>query len=339
MTRKFLVGLVCREHCSAAVWTRSATYSIISGEPMPAWIEVGDFSLSGGWKGDAGERARFYCQQLEQNQILFFSRPPFELCDADREFLVAQRQANSPLHKNVSYRPETDVMRGAEGDDETRKRLQRVLREYSASVTRFISQFLAPYAGWLLRDYASFRPQEEEGRGLPLHKRNDLLHVDAFPSRPTRGGRILRVFTNLHATKPRVWVTTDRFPALAERFAADAGLPRIANNGPSRMSRRMIRLLRLAGLHLLERSAYDRFMLRFHDYLKENAAFQSQCEKTRLEFPPMSTWLVCTDGVPHAVLSGQFALEQTYIVPPDALVAAPFAPIRVLEKLCGRALS
>ena len=28
----------------------------------------------------------------------------------------------------------------------------------------------------------------------------------------------------------------------------------------------------------------------------------------------MATWLVYTDGVPHSVLSGQHALEQTFII-------------------------
>lgn len=80
-------------------------------------------------------------------------------------------------------------------------------------------------------------------------------------------------------------------------------------------------------------------MLRFHDYLKENADFQSGCVKIRLEFPPRATWIVFTDAVAHAALSGQFALEQTYIVPTNALLAPDKAPISVLESICGRTLS
>ena len=55
--------------------------------------------------------------------------------------------------------------------------------------------------------------------------------------------------------------------------------------------------------------------------------------------PPMATWMAFTDGVPHAALAGQFALEQTFIIPPQVLVAPEVAPIRVLEKLCGKALA
>ncbi len=76
-------------------------------------------------------------------------------------------------------------------------------------------------------------------------------------------------------------------------------------------------------------------MLRFHDYLKENTAFQENCPKIRIEFPPGSTWLCYTDSVPHSVLSGQYALEQTFIIPLEAMVTPHKAPIRVLEKIAG----
>jgi hypothetical protein len=209
------------------------------------------------------------------------------------------------------------------------------MRSYSLQVVGFVKNFLAPYAAKLQLDYASFRPIEEEGRNLPLHKRNDLLHVDAFPSRPTRGGRILRVFTNI-SEKSRVWITTDRFPALAERFAREAGLPRIAATSGWRGVRH---LLHGVGVPIPNRSAYDEFMLHFHDWLKENTRFQSECVREQIEFPPMSTWLVYTDGVPHAVLSGQYALEQTFIVPREALVTPQVSPIRVLEELAGAGLA
>jgi hypothetical protein len=48
---------------------------------------------------------------------------------------------------------------------------------------------------------------------------------------------------------------------------------------------------------------------------------------------------VFTDCVPHAALSGQFAMEQTFIVPVEALVVPEVSPIRVLEKMAGRAMN
>lgn len=302
------------------------------------WIEVSEYQAGSGWVAglDASARAREYCRQLEEGKILLFRQPPFALPAADRDFLVEQRPADSRLHKNISYRPQEDGLRGFSDNQENVQRMRGILKAYSAEVVRFVSSFLVPYAGRFALDFASFRPLEEEGRDLPLHKRNDLLHVDAFPSRPTRGGRILRVFTNVHPTRSRIWITTERFPALAQRYANRAGLA--AMGGASRR-RGLMRLLSAAGLPVPVRSAYDEFMLRFHDYLKESAEFQSGCEKIRSEFSPLATWMVFTDGVPHAALSGQFALEQTFIVPPAALVAPEHAPIRVLEKLCGKALA
>ena len=186
-------------------------------------------------------------------------------------------------------------------------------------------------------DYASFRPLEEEGRDLPLHKKNDLVHVDAFPSRPTRGGRILRVFTNVNPSQDRVWIVAERFPELAGRFAESAGVRKFANaSGALRGWKRGLGTL---GLPVPDRAPYDKFMLHFHDWLKENTAFQNAKQgKERIGFPPMSTWVVFTDGVPHAALAGQFAMEQTFIIPVEALVAPDVSPLRVLEKISGKTM-
>lgn len=303
---------------------------------MSDWIEVQDYSYPGGWREGAQSRSRWYCEQLEANQILYFSRPPFEFPDADREFLVSQRRADSAIHKNVSYRPTEDKLRGFDGSPEITSRLSGILRNYSKHVVEFVRAFLAPYDGRYTLDYASFRPIEEEGRALPLHKRNDLLHVDAFPSRPTHGGRILRVFTNIHPTKPRVWNVGEDFPELVDHLARGAGLDKFAAAGGTPAWGRILGKL---GAPIPNRSAYDRFMLHFHDYLKENSKYQTDSAKTRIEFPPMSAWLVYTDGVPHAVLSGQHALEQTFIISRAGLVAPQLSPIGVLEKLCGRSLA
>lgn len=304
---------------------------------MP-WLMIDDYG-AGGWKGavDPTARSRQYCSELEAGAILYFSVPPFDLPQRDVEFLLALKPADSRLHKNISYRPESDLLRGF-SDDGGKPRVHEVMRHYAVQVRKFVREFLAPYAGRMQMDYASFRPLEEEGRNLPLHKRNDLLHVDAFPSRPTRGARILRVFTNVNPAKDRVWVIAERFPELAARFAGAAGLTKYANSTGAWSS--LKRGLSRVGLPIPNRAPYDEFMLHFHDWLKENSDFQQAKEgKEQVVFPPMATWIVFTDGVPHSALSGQFAMEQTFIVPVEALVAPEVAPIRVLEQLAGRAMS
>ncbi|MGI9035056.1 MAG: Kdo hydroxylase family protein [Pyrinomonadaceae bacterium] len=288
------------------------------------------------------ERSRHYCEQLEQGKILFFDRAPFDLPAEHRRFLLSAKQENTRLHKNISYRPEKNLLRGFPSSDmENFNRLREIMRDYSKQVVGFFDKFLVPYSEKRLLDFASFRPIEERGRKLSLHKRNELLHVDAFPSRPTRGGRILRVFTNINPAESRIWEIGEDFRSLAEKYAFDAGLEKIQKQSASpagRVFRQTSKILNKAGLPVPARSAYDRFMLRFHDYLKENTTYQTESEKTRLEFPPDSTWLVYTDGVPHSVLAGQFALEQTFIIPFDALVAPQNSPAKVLEKMCRASL-
>jgi hypothetical protein len=302
--------------------------------PEP-WNAIGDFDPVRGWTGSK-QRAYTCCQDLERGQILFFRELPFNLPPEDRQFLLSQSWTELRLHKNISYRPDEDTLRGVTGDRDTVDRLHSIMRNYTAQVIDFATKSLAPYAGKWKLDFSSFRPLEEERRGLPLHKRNDLLHVDAFPSRPTRGGRILRVFTNLNPTKPRVWNVMQDFEALARYYAKDAGLDKFAEE--SLITHAMQDWGGKLGFRGMGRTPYDMFMLRFHDYLKENSEFQANCPKVRLEFPPLATWLVYTDGVAHAAMSGQFALEQTFLIPPSALVAKDQAPYRILERLAGRPL-
>ncbi|MGA9208876.1 MAG: Kdo hydroxylase family protein [Terriglobales bacterium] len=308
-------------------------------------VAVVDFRHPEGWVGvpDPAARACSYCRQLEEGRILLFSAPPFALPQEDRDFLLGRRQTGSRLHKNISYKPSKDQLSGFSSEDrEQRERAHRILQNYSAEVTRFLAAFLLPYRQQWKLDYASFRPLEEKGRELPLHKRNDLLHVDAFPSRPTRGARILRVFTNLNPAASRVWRTGEPFHVMASQWTPQAGLARrvARSHSPLYAAGRGLR----AALHALrlpvaDRSSYDEFMLHFHDWLKENTEYQQQSPQAAEEFSPNATWLVYTDGVPHAVLSGQFALEQTYIIPRQALVAPEAAPIEVLQKLCGVGLA
>ena len=123
-----------------------------------------------------------HCRDLEQGNILFFDQIPFEIPNADLEFLLSARQDNTRLHKNISFRPGPKYPAGIfGGDKENAASLLEIMGRFSLQATEFLAEFLSPYAGKWSLDYASFRPIEEAGRELPLHKRNELLHVDAFP--------------------------------------------------------------------------------------------------------------------------------------------------------------
>lgn len=299
---------------------------------MP-WVDVD--ALRGPDAGSGEALARW----LEEGRILLFRRAPFSIPDADRDFLLSRRQGGGRLHKNIAYRPARDRVTGAAGSGsrEEIERLRRILSEYSRSALAFLAGLFPGYARSWDVDYASFRPIEEEGRELPPTSRNDRLHVDAFPTRPTHGGRILRFFTNIHPERAREWVSGGTFDRLAPRYAVGSGLleEALRHGRPSAADR----LLRAIGARRRLPSPYDAFMLRFHDFLKENEEFQASAERERFSFPPGSSWIVLTDMVSHAVLSGRFALEQTVILGRDSLVAPELAPVAILERLAGRPLA
>jgi len=161
--------------------------------------------------------------------------------------------------------------------------------------------------------------------------------VDSFPGRPSNGDRILRLFTNINPTEPRVWITSETFDALAARYAGTPGLPAPKRPGP--MRRALMAAAQAMGLGRLARPPYDAWMLRLHHFLKEHEEFQRTTPRSRWEFPPQSTWLVFTDMVSHAVLRGQFALEQTFLISKNSLVTPDKAPVRILERLAGGPLT
>src|SRR6185437_12560632 len=315
----FAAGKTLRNQCYS---TRGIIYSMATNL-SPAMVEVAGF---------APEQARWYCQQLERGKVLFSRAVPFDFPKTDIEFLLSQKQTGSRFHKNVSYRPAADLLKGDDSAANDRERLHGIMRDFSKQVTAFVTRYLAPYAGKFKLDYASYRPLEEQGRDLPLHKRNDLLHVDAFPTRPTRGARILRIFVNINPAVSRVWNVGEPFH---EFFPKVAGKNQL--NPPHRgaLGAAMASVASKMGLPVADRSRYDEYMLYLHDWLKENDDFQKNSTKFELQFPPGCFWMVYTDGVPHAVMSGRYALEQTFIIPATALVSPEAAPVRVLEGTTG----
>lgn len=308
------------------------------------------------------EQSRSWCAQLEAGSILYFPETPVPIPAADLDFLLTRPQAASRMHKNIAYKPGPDVLSGvdrsAEGfDGESVDRLHSILRSYSAAVAAFLAGFLAPYRQRWQLDYASFRPIEEAGRDLPMHSRNDLLHTDAFPTRPTRGARILRFFHNIHPTRTRDWIVAEPFPRIVDRFVHPSSLapgsvagasPRL-NAAPHPLplphpdsaamsaARQLAQSTGLAALvPRLKRTPYDEFMVRLHNTMKEDAEFQRTCPREQVSFAPGSSWMVYTETVPHAVVAGQYALEQTFLVDPAAMVTPGSAPVAVLERLAQK---
>jgi hypothetical protein len=166
------------------------------------------------------------------------------------------------------------------------------------------------------------------GRNVSWRKDDSRLHLDAFPSRPTHGERILRVFSNVNPAQDRVWRVGESFEAVARTF-----LPRIRDPLPG--SAAVLAALRITKS---PRSAYDHLMLNLHDRAKEDLAYQRDCAQEVVHFAPGATWLCFSDQVMHAAMSGQYLLEQTIHLPVTALYDSAKAPLAILERLTGRTL-
>lgn len=278
-----------------------------------------------GWKGPWPETA---ADALEQGAVVHFPKLVFELLPAERA-LIGRGLAVAGA-KNISLDPAGGHLGGIDGTNAPVEALRRMMSRFR-DLARGLMLGIAPgYGARLETGRTSFRPVEIAGRPPSSWRADDTrLHTDAFPSTPTRGKRILRVFANVDpAGHPRLWRTGEPFEQLAAAF-----LPRIRPPFPGSAA-----LLRAVRLTRSLRSPYDHYMLRLHDLAKADAQYQAGSPRREIAFGP-SIWLVFTDQVPHAALGGRNALEQTFYLPVAAQRHPELAPLKVLERLTGRQLA
>ena len=265
---------------------------------------------------------------LESGRVLFLPHLPFEIQPAERRFLVPDSAGHE--RKNISLDPTTGKLSNTALPAGDATPLAAMIERFGHAATALITSLIPAYADHLERARTSFRPVEIAGRQYSLRHDDRLLHVDAFPSRPLRGRRILRLFTNIAADgAPRGWNLGEPFEAFARVFLPRAGRP--IPGSPWLLAR--------LGVTKGRRSPYDHIMLRLHDAAKQDGVYQSGPRKVLVSFPAGSTWICYTDQVLHAALSGHCALEQTFHLPVDAMADPAKAPLRVLERLTGRALA
>jgi len=79
-------------------------------------------------------------------------------------------------------------------------------------------------------------------------------------------------------------------------------------------------------------------MLALHDAMKGDQDYQRHGAQLALEFPPGSTWICFSDQTPHAAMGGQFMLEQTFMLPVDAMKNPRQSPLKVWETLLKKPL-
>ena len=65
---------------------------------------------------------------------------------------------------------------------------------------------------------------------------------------------------------------------------------------------------------------------------------EQKCEQQTVPFPAGSVWVCFSDQTSHAVMSGQYMLEQTLHLPAARQYNADSSPLAILSRLTGRTL-
>jgi len=264
---------------------------------------------------------------VEAGEVLRFPYLPFALLESELRFRDP-RWADGKA-KNVSVRWPGGEIRGAAGTVPELAALKSMLVRYAEQAEALVLRLFPHYAGHLKRGNTSFRPFDVGARQSSWRKDDTRLHVDAFPSNPTQGARLLRVFCNVNpAAKPREWRVGEPFEAHARRY-----LPVISRPLPGSAW-----LLAKTGITKRRRTEYDHVMLQLHDRAKADAAFQRDSPQARVNFAPGTTWVVYSDQVLHAAMGGQHMLEQTFHLEPEHQQRPDTSPRATLERLLGREL-
>ncbi|MDN0075629.1 Kdo hydroxylase family protein [Crenobacter sp. SG2303] len=269
----------------------------------------------------------FLLSGVEEGKVLFFPAFPFSL-QAD-ELCWLDPVIADPKRKNISLDPVSGVLHGVLGDAATQSAVRALIQRYFEAANTLIEQLFPEYQGQLRAAPTSLRLHRVETRKSSWRKDDSRLHVDAFPSRPNYGERILRVFMNINpGHEPRVWRVGEPFEAVAAQF-----LPKLPRQLPG--SAALLTALRVTKRR---RSEYDHYMLKLHDAMKADLEYQRGCRQQTMPFPPGSGWICFSDQTSHAVMSGQFMLEQTFFLPVSGMVKPERAPLAVLQQQAGRAL-
>nr|WP_283949515.1 Kdo hydroxylase family protein [Limobrevibacterium gyesilva] len=264
---------------------------------------------------------------LEAGRVVSLPHLPFALAPEEARFLDPGTLDNS--RKNISLDPATGRCHGSDYTGADLAALTAMLDRFGRQAEGLLRELFPAYAPALDRARTSFRPAEIQGREYSPRHDDRRLHVDAFPTRPMRGRRILRVFCNVAPDGvKREWQVGEPFPDFAASF-----LPRLRRPLPGQFW-----AMDLLGLTKGRRSAYDHAMLGLHDAGKLDAAYQAGAPRASLSFAPGTTWMCFTDSVLHAALAGRCALEQTFHLPVQAMANPEKSPLRVLERLSGSTL-
>jgi hypothetical protein len=263
---------------------------------------------------------------LEAGKVLYF--PTLAFTPTADELRLFTPEVRDPKSRNISL-DANGKLKGAAGDEAQQQALAAMMQRFRVQAEGLLESIAPRYMQHVRRGPVSFRPSVVETREQSWRADDRRLHVDAFPSRPNRGERLLRVFTNVNPEGvARVWRVGEPFDTVAQHF-----LPRVKP-----YSAWQAKALKALKVTKLLRSEYDHIMLQLHDAMKSDMAYQKNAPQVTMPFPAGSTWVVFSDQASHAAMSGQYMMELTAQLPPSEQYDPDASPLAILSRLTGRAL-
>jgi hypothetical protein len=278
---------------------------------------------------DVGHGNPAWIAALEAGKVLYF--PNFGqhgFAPQKEELALFREDIRDPKTRNISLSAGGDL-KGVVGDDATKALMAGMIGRFRAEAESLLGNLVPRYGEHLRRGATSFRPAVVQNRVQSWRADDRRLHVDAFPSRPNYGERLLRVFTNVNLEgEPRVWRVGEPFEDVARRF-----LPKAK---PYSAWQAKV----LNALHVTKslRSEYDHIMLQLHDAMKSDLDYQKNAPQVTFNFPPGCAWVCFSDQTSHAVMAGQYMMEHTLQLSPMHQYDKDASPLAILTRMQGHAL-
>jgi hypothetical protein len=276
------------------------------------------------WLAVAAEAG--WAEALEAGRVLYFPRLKFALEPAEVALLGPGLLAKGS--RNVSL-DAAGQLKGAAAEPGMQAAVTALVARFAGQARSLVKRLFPAYDTHLRAAPTSLRPTEVSTRKQSLRADDRRLHVDSFPTRPNRGERILRVFSNIDPHgRPRAWRIGEPFEDVARRY-----LPQAKPYSPLQA-----RLLQQLHLTKSFRSEYDHLMLQLHDRMKADEDYQRNGPQLAFDFPAGSTWVCFSDQTVHAAMSGQYMVEQTFHLPVQNQYQPELSPLAILTRLAGHPL-
>lgn len=278
---------------------------------------------------DVGHGNPAWIAALEAGKVLYF--PNFAqhgFAPQKEELALFREDIRDPKIRNISLSQGGDL-KGVVGDDATKALMAGMIGRFRAEAEGLLANLVPRYGEHLRSGATSFRPSVVQNRVQSWRADDRRMHVDAFPSRPNYGERLLRVFTNVNLEgEPRVWRVGEPFEDVARRF-----LPKVK---PYSAWQAKV----LNALHVTKslRSEYDHIMLQLHDAMKSDLDYQKNAPQVTFNFPPGCAWVCFSDQTSHAVMAGQYMMEHTLQLSPMHQYDKDASPLAILTRMQGHPL-